>query len=114
MVTVQKRVLTASVPVTLAFPDSMSEAVKEVLNGEYECAYFGQRLVIVDIGANVGSFALWANLRWPQSMIHAYEPHPETFKLLMNNVEGLSNITCYNAAVSPIVRKRLPIVGVPF
>jgi FkbM family methyltransferase len=100
-VAVQKQVLTASVPVALAFPAGMSEDIKKVLNGEYECGYFGQRLVIVDIGANVGSFALWANLRWPQSTIHAYEPHPGTFKLLTSNVEGLNNITCHNAAVFP-------------
>jgi FkbM family methyltransferase len=97
----EKRVLMAKVPVALEYPDEMSGSTKEVLNGEYEFGYFGENLVILDIGANVGSFSIWANMRWPHSVIHAYEPHPETFKLLVQNVETLSNVHCHNAAIYP-------------
>jgi FkbM family methyltransferase len=55
----------------------------------------------LDIGANVGSFALWANLRWPQSTIHTYEPDPRTFEMLARNTEGLPNVFCNRAAVYP-------------
>jgi FkbM family methyltransferase len=106
VIMVDEKALTTSIPVAMTFPATMSESIQEVLKGEYECGYFGQQLVILDIGANVGSFSLWANLRWPQSTIHAYEPHPETFSLLTSNVEALNNVTCYNAAVSPTEEKR--------
>jgi len=89
------------IPVTLEFPDEMTEAVKEVLEGEYESGYSGENLTILDIGANIGSFALWANMRWPNSKILSFEPDPETFAILVRNVGHLPNITCHNFAVYP-------------
>lgn len=80
----------------------MRTPVADVLAGEYESGYFGERLSILDIGANVGAFALWANLRWVQSMIHAYEPHPNTFALLCKNVARFPNVQCHNVAIAPI------------
>lgn len=97
----KKKVVPAKVPVALEFPDEMSSAIEEVLEGEYELGYFGEKLTILDIGANVGSFAIWANMRWPQSKIYAFEPHPETFIILSNNIEKLDNIICHNVAVYP-------------
>lgn len=102
-----QKTLTVSVPVSFEFPPQMVDAVAEVFSGEYESGYFGRKLTIVDMGANVGSFSLWANLRWPQSTIHAYEPHPETFAILSRNLAGLSNITCHNQAVYTGGKKQL-------
>jgi len=96
-----RRVMVAKVPVILYFPDQMRGVTSEVLNGEYEFGYFGEDLTILDIGANVGAFTIWANLRWPKSTIHAYEPHPETFQILISNVEDLRNVACHNLAVYP-------------
>jgi FkbM family methyltransferase len=45
---------------------------------------------VLDIGAHIGSFTLWAAQRWPNSVIHSYEPDPESFELLTKNV-GLLN-----------------------
>ena len=42
--------------------------------------------VIVDIGANIGIFSLYAATRWPQARIWAYEPAPENFFWLNRNV----------------------------
>jgi predicted RNA methylase len=86
-----KKILTAQVPVTMEVPDSVYGAVVEVLTGEYEPGYFGEGLTILDIGANVGSFSLWANLRWPGSTIYAYEPHPGTCAMLKRNLAGLDH-----------------------
>lgn len=96
---VRRRVLTAHVPVRLTMPDQMHYHAQKVLAGEYEPGYFGEGLSIVDLGANVGSFSVWANMRWPGSTVHAYEPHPETFRMLTENVRGIDNIICHNAAV---------------
>ena len=91
----------AHVPVVVDCPEPMLDAVRYVLSGEYESDYDGAGLDILDLGANVGSFALWANLRWPGSTIRCYEPNPGTFAYLKRNVAGSGNITAVNAAVYP-------------
>jgi FkbM family methyltransferase len=102
--TCQPALMTAHVPVALEVPIEMRGAVAKVLEGEYEAGFFGEGLTILDIGANVGSFSIWANLRWPRSTIHAYEPHPGTFAILSRNLSNLSNLKSYNVAVYPIDR----------
>jgi len=95
------RAMLAVVPVTLEVPDGMAADVAAVLDGEYEAGYDGDSLTIVDLGANVGAFTLWANLRWPNSTIHAYEPNPHTHRLLRANVGHLRNVTCHEQAIYP-------------
>jgi FkbM family methyltransferase len=68
----------------------MRPHVQKVLEGEYEIAYQHPSPVILDIGANVGSFAVWASGRWPGCTIHCYEPLPENFALLQQNVAPLA------------------------
>ena len=57
---------------------------------------------IVDIGANIGIFTLFANYLWPESTITAYEPAPENFILLQKNINSskLKNIKAINLAAS--------------
>jgi FkbM family methyltransferase len=57
---------------------------------------------IVDVGAHVGSFAIWAALRSPTARVLAIEPNPETFQLLLQNLRDNSvqdRATAINAAV---------------
>lgn len=42
-------------------------------------------LRVMDIGANVGLFAIYVELIAPQSVIHCYEPVPASVSLLRNN-----------------------------
>jgi FkbM family methyltransferase len=79
----------------------MAADIDGVLAGEYEAGFDGEDLTIVDIGANVGAFTIWAHLRWPNSRIHAYEPNPATFALLTENVAHLGNVSCHQQAVFP-------------
>ena len=58
---------TAKIPLTIDCPDAMAEAVRYVFEGEYESHHDGAGLDILDVGANVGSFAIWASMRWPGS-----------------------------------------------
>jgi FkbM family methyltransferase len=101
------KLMTAYVPVALEVPDLMKFPVEEVLGGEYETGYFGEELTILDIGANLGSFSVWANLRWPRSSIHAYEPNPGTFDILTRNTSSLGNVTAYNSAIFPTDQEKL-------
>lgn len=50
---------------------------------------------IIDIGANNGFFALYARVLFPSARIICYEPCPETFARLTDNVANL-NIECVN------------------
>jgi FkbM family methyltransferase len=91
----------AHIPMSLAVPDAMHWAIKDVLEGEYEAGFDGVGLDILDIGANVGSFALWATARWPGSVVTSYEPHPGTFALLRQNTQSRRDIVAVNAALFP-------------
>ena len=91
----------ARIPMRLMVPDAMHWAIKDVLEGEYECGCEGRGLSILDVGANVGSFALWATARWPGSTVTSYEPHPGTFAMLRHNTAGRDDISAVNAALFP-------------
>jgi FkbM family methyltransferase len=100
--------IVAPMPIQIECPPQMESAVRYVFEGEYESHHNGSGLSILDIGANVGSFALWAQMRWPGSKIRCYEPNPGTFAYLKRNTAGHAAITCYNAAVYPGARAREP------
>jgi FkbM family methyltransferase len=93
--------LTAQIPVSIECPEAMRAPIEYVLSGEYESHHDGSGLDILDIGANVGSFALWAAARWPSSRIASFEPNPGTFELLSRNTAGVAGITIANAALFP-------------
>jgi FkbM family methyltransferase len=86
----------------------MQSAVEYGLEGEYESGHDGASLDILDLGANIGSFALWANMRWPNSRIRCYEPNPGTFACLKRNTAHLPNIMAFNVAVFPGTKAREP------
>lgn len=56
---------------------------------------------IIDIGANIGGFAVWAGWQYPRSMILAYEPYPGNYDLLRENLSrnGISNVRAFPLAV---------------
>ena len=57
---------------------------------------------IVDVGAFIGSFTLWAKEQWPNAIIHSYEPDPESFEILSKNVKLVNSdkkISLYNLGV---------------
>jgi len=77
----------------LACPSAMVVHVQNVLRGEYEVSYQHRNPVILDIGANVGSFAAWAIERWPGSFVYCYEPLPANFELLRRNLGHLEGVS---------------------
>ncbi len=44
--------------------------------------------IIIDIGAHIGTFAIYAALKSSTSTVYAFEPNPEVFKYLQKSVEG--------------------------
>jgi FkbM family methyltransferase len=41
---------------------------------------------IVDLGANIGLFGLWALSLWPEARIHSFEPDPDNLAVLDHNI----------------------------
>lgn len=82
-------------------PRSMVPHCRTVLQGEYDVP--GLELepgaVVLDIGANVGAFTLWALKRWPGCIVRAYEPNPEAFAGLLENTAGLEGVHLHQVAV---------------
>src|SRR5215831_18182195 len=48
-----------------------------------------ERPTIVDVGANIGLYALWAQRRYRPLAIYCYEASPRTFACLKDNVARL-------------------------
>ncbi len=74
----------------------------------------GTEKVIVDAGANVGFFTLWAARRAPQARILSIEPVPETQERLRENVRrnGLDGrVTCIQCALGGMAELRMVKVG---
>ena len=71
------------------YPDTMLGLV-DVLDGAYDIhgLSFDTPPTILDIGANVGAFSVWAVKRFPGAQIVAYEPHPEMAMMYTENMRG--------------------------
>jgi len=56
---------------------------------------------VVDVGAFIGAFTLWAQEQWPNAKIHAYEPDPHSCELLTKNISKSrsKNTVAHNSAV---------------
>lgn len=80
--------------------DSVSAwgVARQIADGEYEHEGFAPRRgeTVVDIGANIGLYALWASRHG--GIVRAYEPAPRTFACLSQNCRG-RQIEAYHAAV---------------
>jgi FkbM family methyltransferase len=56
---------------------------------------------VLDLGANVGLFSVFARMRWPNAWILAVEPDPAAYTMLEDNTRGL-DIQCLHAAFGPV------------
>lgn len=58
--------------------------------------------VIIDIGAHIGSFSVWAARQAPKGHIYAFEPNDENFSLLEENknLNSLTNLEVHKIAVA--------------
>ena len=56
---------------------------------------------IIDIGAHIGSFTVYAAKNAKNGIVYSYEPYPENFKLLEENVKinNLENVKIFNLGI---------------
>ena len=85
--------------------------VMEVHSGIYT-KYFAPKPgdVVVDAGAHIGAFTeIASRLVGPTGCVYAFEPHPDNFALLRENVADLSNVVAFNVALGEARgRTRMP------
>lgn len=92
--------------VPLKCPDNIRPYLEKVFAGEYNIPiHIPEGAVIIDLGANFGSFSVWAAHRWPGAKIVGFEPHPEVFKVLRENTSAYTQIEVNNWGIgSPGMR----------
>lgn len=54
---------------------------------------------IIDVGANSGPFAFAARVFLPEAAIYAFEPLPDCYGRLLNNLNPFGNFTAYQTAI---------------
>src|SRR5438105_4262702 len=55
--------------------------------------------VILDIGSNIGASILFFHEQFPTARIYGFEPHPETFRILQENVGSIPSVEIFNYAL---------------
>ena len=90
--------------VKLQYEDNCQTSTQNVFDGEYDVDIsFTGGPVILDIGANIGAFTIWALKRFNPSDIYCYEPLKRHFNLLQQNIKSLpetpTKITLINKAI---------------
>ena len=78
---------------------SDSFVVKEVLSGEYRKLCLQKQDIVLDLGSNIGMFALYANDKAKQ--IICFEPELDNYNLSLQNLKlnNINNVIVNNAAV---------------
>jgi len=54
---------------------------------------------VIDVGANVGQFAVAATKIYSDALVYSIEPHPHCFQRLRHNVRNLANVATFQVAL---------------
>ena len=63
---------------------------------QYRVQLIKDDAVVIDAGANMGVFSIFAAVNHPHATIYAFEPTPSTFEALRENTKGYPNIKIFN------------------
>src|SRR5260370_27227682 len=55
--------------------------------------------IILDIGSNIGASIIYFHRQFPDANIFGFEPHPDTFRILQQNVAHLRGVTLFNCGL---------------
>jgi FkbM family methyltransferase len=83
-------------------PQFMEEIIEMRCYTPNQFFEIGRNDIVLDLGANVGTFTLWAALKAVDGLVVAVEPNPSLFEMLKQNVavNGINNVILLNALVS--------------
>lgn len=70
----------------------------------FKLANISKNSKIIDIGANIGAFSIYAATKYPDSEIFSYEPDPKNYQKLNENIKlnDIQNVIAFNKAVGKI------------
>jgi FkbM family methyltransferase len=91
-------------PVRFPARQGLEPFVRSVLLGQDYPVVFPDAFrarTVVDIGAHVGSAALFFRHAYPEARVYCFEPNPAAFQFLARNVEGEEGIEIQQVAVGP-------------
>jgi FkbM family methyltransferase len=71
---------------------------REIVRGNYDPEVVPN--LILDLGAHKGFVTKHFARKYPDAVIHAYEPNPESYKKLRNRVRGFPNVHTFNEAIA--------------
>ncbi|MGC9598986.1 MAG: FkbM family methyltransferase [Minisyncoccia bacterium] len=68
--------------------------------------YLKEGAVVIDAGANIGTFSAFASHIAPHAKIYAFEPAPDVFAILKENMKGLQNVSCRELGLGDAVAQK--------
>jgi FkbM family methyltransferase len=71
---------------------------REIVRGNYDPEVASN--FILDLRAHKGFVTKHFALKYPNAVIHAYEPNPESYKKLRRRVRGFRNVHTFNEAIA--------------
>lgn len=94
--------------------------LQKVLNGEYNIAqvdFRDKNPIVLDLGANIGSYAYWIFSRWPNAHLISFEPSSENCDAYVENMYAAGvdpwRYRLVNAAVYPTTESHIRIFTSP-
>ena len=73
------------------------------LDDEYGLKSFSHSpQTILDVGANIGLFSLWAHQCFPSAKIHAYEPNPQVTEYTQKNLDQADKIALFKEGIASV------------
>ena len=85
----------------------MEPHVRKVMAGEYGVGVLPEKPVILDLGANIGAFAVWAKNIWPDAEVHSFEPMDFNIQVFKRNTAGLEGVHLHEMAVGDPMLHRM-------
>lgn len=85
---------------------AMEPHIRKVMGGEYSVPLTKPDPLILDLGGNIGAFAVWAKSIWPESAVVSFEPVSFNCEVFRRNTKGLENVILNEVAVGdPMLNK---------
>lgn len=81
----------------ILFPFLFKE--KGIVSKKTIARFIGDKPVILEAGAHIGTDTCEMASLWPNSKIYAFEPIPELFNQLKNNTSQFENVKCFQMAL---------------
>lgn len=82
-------------------------AINGLFQMEYENIRCANPRTIIDVGANIGTSAIYFAKKYPDARIYAVEPENGNFEMLTKNIVNYENITPVKAAIWGSADKRV-------